>query len=325
MVEYTLPIVFIVGGLIAVVWGANEFVKGAAATALNFGLSPLIVGLTVVGLGTSAPEMIVAIMASTQGKAQIALGNALGSNITNIALILGLVALIKPINVESRIVSRELPLLIIISLSAMALLLDGRLARLDGILLTAGLFIVMTWLVQQVESEDSDGLEEKIISELPDETSKGKAIFLLLFGMAVLLGGSHILVDGAVDIAQMLGVSDLVIGLTIIAIGTSLPELAAALAATYKGLHDLTIGNVIGSNVFNLLTVMSIPGLIAPGPVPGDVISRDVPILITLTLAFFAFAFKVGNRQGRINRAEGFALFSAFIGYQLFLYFSTAA
>ena len=315
----------VLSGFVLLVWGADRFVAGASATARNLGVSPLIIGLTIVGFGTSAPEILVSGVASTLGNPGLAIGNALGSNITNIALILGATALIAPLDVHSDTLKREFPILLGIMALALLLLLDGELGRIDGLVLLTGLVVMIYWMVSLgLKSRHSDPLEDEFASELPPEMGMARALGWLVAGLLILLFSSRLLVWGAVGIAHEFGVSDLVIGLTIVAIGTSLPELAAAVVSALRQEHDIAIGNVIGSNMFNLLAVLGLPGLIHPGPVAAEVLSRDYPVMIGLTLALFAMAYGLRG-PGRINRLEGLLLLLAFAGYQFTLYFGAVA
>ena len=312
----------IVGGLVVLIWGAERFVVGAANTALNLGVTPLIIGLTIVGLGTSAPEMIIAVIASLDGKPSMAVGNAIGSNIANIALILPITCLILPISVKAGIVSRELPLLMLVTFVSILMIWDQALSRLDGVLLIAGLIIVMSWIIRYAKQQPIDEIKKELDIELSKKMSTTQAILLLLFSIILLLISSRVLVWGAIGVAKNFGMSDLVIGLTIIAIGTSLPELAASIAAAIKHHHELVLGNIIGSNIFNILGVLAIPGLIAPGPLEPEVMSRDIPVMAILTLALFAAAYSFSNHRGRINRIEGGVLLASYIAYMAFISFS---
>ncbi len=312
----------IIAGLILLVWAADRFVEGAAATARDLGVSPLIVGLTIVGFGTSAPEILVSTMAAIGGNPGLGMGNAIGSNITNIALVLGFTATVTPLYVRSETLKRELPLLIGIMLVTVALLVDLEMSRFDGLVLLAGLVGFLLWLIRL--GKKSAGTADPIIAEftadIPEDMPLPRALFWTAIGLAVLLVSSRLLVWGSVNIAEAFGVSDLVIGLTIVAIGTSLPELAASVVAARKNQHDIAIGNVLGSNVFNLLAVMGLPGVIAPGAVPPEMLLRDFPIMIGLTLLFFGLAYGIGG-PGRISRPAGFFLLACFAAYQLILYF----
>ena len=295
---------------------------GAAATARNLGVSPLIIGLTIVGFGTSAPEILVSVMAALQGNPGLAIGNAIGSNITNIALILGITAIVVPLTVHSGIVKRELPVLIGTTLVAYLMLSDDTLDFHDGLMLLLGLVIMLSLVVYiGLTGRDKDPVIAEYESEIPTDLSLRQSLMWLAIGLAVLVGSSRMLVWGAVGIAEDFGISDLIIGLTIVALGTSLPELAASVTSALKNEHDIAIGNVIGSNMFNLLAVLGLPGLISPGPVDPAVISRDMPVMIALTVALLLMAYGIRGR-GRINRFEGVLLLAAYAGYQTLLYFT---
>lgn len=306
------------------VWGADRFVLGAAGLARNLGVSPLLIGLTIVGFGTSAPEILVAIMASGQGNPGLAVGNAVGSNIANIGLILGSTALVMPLAVRSDILKKEYPILLTASIGTFLLLNDNYLGQLDGIILLVGLTATLTLLVRiGLGRKDSDPLIAEYEAEIPTDLSASKASFFFALGLIVLLLSSRMLVWGAVNIASALGVSDLVIGLTIVAIGTSLPELAASIMSAVKNEPELAIGNVIGSNLFNLLAVLSAPALIAPGLVESEVLVRDMPIMLILTGALYIMGRGFGG-PGRINRLEGLTLLLAFIAYQTWLFLQSS-
>ncbi len=314
----------IIAGFILLIWSADRFIIGAAATARNFDVPPLIIGLTIVGFGTSAPEMMVAGFAAYDGSPAMAIGNALGSNIANITLVLGVAALISPLDVHSRIVKKELPILLFATLMALALLRDGTLSRLDGFILLSLLCLLMWWITRQgIRNQTRDALIDEYIEELPDIMPTSHALFWLLAGLVLLTISSKILVWGAVNVATELGVSELVIGLTIIAIGTSLPELAASITGALKNEHDIAIGNVIGSNLFNTLGVLAIPGLIAPSTLVEGILERDMPVVLILSIMLFVMAYGF-RAEGRINRLEGGLLLSAFIAYQLLLLFTVA-
>jgi len=318
----------VVGGLIFLVWSAERFVHGAAGLARNFGVSPLIIGMTIMGFGTSAPEMLVAGMAASNGNPGMGIGNALGSNIANIALVLGLTALIMPLTVDSGILRREFPVLFAITLMAGGLMLDGDLSALDGSILlgsTALLLIWMVWLGKRSQPSAASGsgaatepLTSEFDHEIPTGLSTSQAIIWAILGLVALVLSSKLLVWGAVNIAQDLGVSDLIIGLTIIAVGTSLPELAASVMSALKGEDDMAVGNIIGSNMFNLLAVLALPGLIAPGMLEPEVMQRDFPVVLALTTALFLMAYGFKG-PGRINRLEGGLLVVAFGAYMAWL------
>ncbi|NOX08105.1 MAG: calcium/sodium antiporter [Gammaproteobacteria bacterium] len=317
-----LYIATLIGGFILLVWGAERFVHGAAACANNLGISPLIIGLTVVGLGTSAPEMLVSAVAAMQDNTGLAIGNAIGSNIANIGLILGITALTTPLIVNSSIIKRELPVLLAITILGYVLLIDGELGFIDGLILIATLILFLSWLIiSSLQQRKTDVIEQEFSEEIPTDMSTGRALFWLVIGMIVLLLSSKLLVWAAVEIATTLGVSDLIIGLTIIALGTSLPELAASIASALKNEPDIAIGNIIGSNIFNILAVLSIPGLINPGGFASVVISRDYPIMLILTIVLIALSYGY-RKNGCITRVEGALLLFAYGAYQTLLYFN---
>lgn len=310
----------IILGFVLLVWSADRFVEGAAATARHAGLPSILIGMVIVGFGTSAPEMVVSAMAASDGNPDLALGNALGSNIVNISLILGVTAIIAPIAVQSNIIKKELPVLLCVVLFCGYLLYDGNLAPLDAKLLLVGLLLFLGWSVYSGMNSPGDTLEKEFDEELKTHAmSIGKAIFWLVAGLTLLIFSSRILVWGAVEIASALGVSDLIIGLTIVAFGTSLPELAASIIAAKKGEHDIAIGNVVGSNMFNILAVIGIAGIIEPIPqISTEVFNRDWSVMLALTIMLIVMAYGFG-RQGRINRVEGGVLLSIYIAYNGYL------
>lgn len=318
MLVSSLTILF---SITVLVWSADKFVSGAASLARNFGMSPMLIGLTIVSLGTSAPEILVSLTAALVGASGIAIGNAIGSNIANIGLVLGITALVAPLPIRSALTRKELPILALVTLGAGLLLLDLSLSRLDGWLLVSGLCITL-YLFASYHPEDSD--KELLIEEEEEipQLETGMAIFWFLAGLLLLVASSRALVWGATDIAQLLGVSDLLIGLTIIAIGTSLPELAASIASVLKGHHDIALGNVIGSNIFNLLAVMSLPAAIAPYSFSEQVLWRDYSLMSLFTVILIAvcyFGF-ISNKPVKLGRTIG-ALFSAgYAGYLVLLY-----
>ncbi len=314
--------VAIIAGFVLLIWSADRFIVGAAATARNFNVPPLIIGLTIVGFGTSAPEMMVAGFASFDGSPAMAIGNALGSNIANITLVLGVAALITPLDVHSRIIKKELPILLLVTLLALALMQDMTLSRFDGFILLTLLCALMWWFTREgLKNEGNEDLTDEFIEEFPDKMSVSHSLFWLITGLILLTISSKMLVWGAVNIATAFGVSELIIGLTIIAVGTSLPELAAAITSALKNEHDIALGNVVGSNLFNTLGVLAIPGLIKPGVLQEDILYRDIPVVLILTIALFIMAYGFRG-EGRLNRFEGGLLLSAFIAYQILLFFS---
>ena len=319
----TLFILAILVGFVLLIWSADRFVDGAAVSAKYAGMPSLLIGMIVVGFGTSAPEMLVSAMAAADGSPELALGNALGSNIVNIGLILGITALIAPIAVHSNIVKKELPLLLVVSVLFALLIVDGGLSRFDAGVLLLGFFSFMGWSIYSGLKSKNDSLATDVEQELNVQTMSLKAaIVWLVVGLVVLIISSRLLVWGAVSIAEIMGISDLIIGLTIVALGTSLPELAASIAAARKGEHDIAIGNVIGSNIFNILAVTGIAGMIAPADnLSPDLLSRDWLAMFSLSIFLLIFAY--GHRGiGRVNRAEGIGLLLIFIAYNAWLFFS---
>ena len=306
-------------GLLLLVWSANRFVEGSAATARHAGIPTLLVGMLVIGFGTSAPEMVVSALAAGQGNPGLALGNAYGSNITNIALILGVTALISPIAVHSQVLRKELPILALVTALAAWQLLDGEITRFDALVLLGVFGTLMGWTIWQGMKKKEDALASEIEQELDVRAMPlRQSIFWLVTGLVLLIVSSRVLVWGAVEIAHGFGVSDLIIGLTIIAVGTSLPELASSIIAAKKGEHDIALGNILGSNLFNTLAVVGIAGTIHPLAVGPEVFNRDMLVMAALTLSLFVIGYGFRG-QGRINRLEGALLLSAYVGYTLYL------
>lgn len=301
-----------VGGLVVLVWGADRFVEGAAATAGHFRMPPLLIGMVIIGFGTSAPEIVISTVSSMAGDPGLALGNAFGSNIANIGLILGVAALMQPVSVHSQVVRRELPLLLAATGLTWWLLADGEFSSADAgvqLVLFSGL---VGWSVWEALKMRRDALAKEYAQEIP-RLALSHALFWIGAGLLLLVVSSRLVVWGAVGIAHSLGVSDLVIGLTVIAVGTSLPELASSIAAVRKGEHDLALGNVLGSNLFNTLLVAGLSGAIFPHRVDPDLVSRDLPFLFGFTCALLAVTFS--GKRGRISRFEGGVLLAAFLGY----------
>ncbi|PSU32748.1 calcium/sodium antiporter [Photobacterium lutimaris] len=318
-------IVFLCIGLTLLVWSADRLVYGAAALAKNLGVTPLVIGMTILAMGSSAPEMMVSATAALEGKTDTAVGNVLGSNIANIALILGITALIKPLSISSGIIRRELPLMMGVTLIAGVLLWDNHLGFLEGVLLVVlfvAFLLTMLKISRNAKVTGGDPLVEEQESEIPDGVSNPKAIMWTLIGLVLLPFAASMLVDSAVIIAKYFGMSDLVIGLTIIAIGTSLPELAASIASLFKGEDDMAVGNIIGSNVFNILAVMGIPGLLNPSTLSPLAMGRDYYVMLGVSVLLVLMA--LGKRR-RINRVEGFILLATFIAYQGYLFYNLAA
>ena len=314
-----LPIFAIIGGLLLLIWSADRFVDGAAATARHFGMPQLLIGIVIIGFGTSAPEMIVSALSALNGNPGIALGNAYGSNITNIGLILGLTALVLPLAVNSQVLKQELPVLIFVTALSAFLIMDGDVLRLDAWILLGIFFIYMGWTIWTGLRNRDDSLVHDVKEELQEQEymSLAKALMWVVIGLALLMGSSQLLVWGAVEIAHYFGVSDLVVGLTIVAVGTSLPELASSIAAARKNEVDLAVGNIIGSNLFNTLAVVGLAGAIAPMQIEQEVFTRDMPVMSVLTVLLLVFGF---GKKGQINRIKGLILLLAYISYNFYLF-----
>ncbi|MGP8308304.1 calcium/sodium antiporter [Vibrio sp. YIC-376] len=317
-------VALLIVGLVLLVWSADKLVFGSAAIARNVGISPLVIGMTILAMGSSAPEMMVSATAALDGKTDTAVGNVLGSNIANIALILGITALIKPLSISSGVIRRELPLMIAVTLLAGAILWNNHLGFYEGTLLFVlfGAFLFVMLQISRKEQKSGDAFLDDQESEIPEGVSNIKAILWVVFGLILLPLAANILVDNAVIIAKHFGMSDLVIGLTIIAIGTSLPELAASLAGVLKGEDDMAVGNIIGSNVFNILAVMGIPGIINPSVLSEYAMQRDFWVMLGVSLLLVAMCL---GKSRSINRLEGAILFVCFIGYQVYLFANMAA
>jgi cation:H+ antiporter len=320
----------VICGISLLVWSADRFTDGAAAIARNLGISPLIVGLTIVAMGSSAPEVIVSINSALNGTPGLAIGNAIGSNIANIAMVLGVAALVSPLTVQSATLKREIPVLFVFMLLVFGLLMDFELSMIDGIILLTCLAGYLIWLTRLAKKnrQENDLMFEEIVEELPDQMPNGKAIFWVVIGLLLLQISSNLLVQGATNIARIYHVDDFIIGITIVAVGTSLPELAASVTGVLKGEHELAIGNVIGSNIFNLLAVLGIPGLIGVSEViNGETITSSVSIdpsilhfdyalMFGLTIAMSIMAWGRKGSPGQITRVEGGILLICFVGYQ---------
>jgi len=318
MILFSLAIII---GFVLLVWSADRFVEGAASTAKHLGMPTLLIGILIVGFGTSAPEMVVSAIAAMEGNPALALGNALGSNIVNIALILGITAIVTPIAVHSKIVKKELPLLILIVLVTGYLLFDDALTLTEGIILLSAFFALIGWSIFAAIKGRGDTLEDEFENELQEHSmSLKQGIIWLTIGIVLLIISSRILVWGAVGIAHEFGVSDLIIGLTIVALGTSLPELAASVVAAKKGEHDIAIGNVVGSNMFNLLAVIGIATVINPmNNIAPEVLQRDWIVMLALTITLLIMAYGFKGKDGKINRVEGTILLLCYIAYNTYL------
>ncbi|MGD9211909.1 MAG: calcium/sodium antiporter [Desulfobacteraceae bacterium] len=314
-----LAFIAIIFGLALLVWSADRFVEGAATTAQHLGMPTLLIGMVIVGFGTSAPELAVSALAAYQGNPGIALGNAYGSNISNIALIIGATALISPLLVHGQILRKELPILVFVTCMAALQALDGELTRGESWTLLGTFAILMSWNIWKGFQHRNDTMKNGDDSTvIANKMSLGVALLWLLIGLLMLILSSRMLVWGAVEIAHSFGISDLVIGLTIVALGTSLPELASSAAASRKGEHDIALGNVVGSNLFNTLAAVGMAGVIHPMTVGPEVLSRDIFVMGILTLSLFILGYG-GRGMGRINRFEGSLLLACYLGYTGYL------
>lgn len=319
-----IAVAAILAGFLILIWSADLFVSGAASIAENMGMSPIIIGLTIVSLGTSAPEVLVSIMAAMSDSGELAVGNAIGSNIANTGLVLGITLLIVPMCVHHRCMKQEIPALLIITLGVGLLLLDGEISMLDGYLMMSALILI---LYQMVRSQTGDATlleeaEEEPLQHLPPTRAWGR----FAVGLILLVASSRLLVWGAAHIAEQLGVSQLVIGLTIVAIGTSLPELAATVASALRGHTEIALGNIIGSNLFNLLGVMSIPGIINGEILEPGVVSRDYAAMTGITLVL-AIGIHLGRKRkaalehhAYMGRSMGGLLLTLYAGYYYWLF-----
>jgi len=312
-------ILLVIAGLVLLMWGADRFVHGAAAAARNLGVAPLMIGLTVVAFATSAPEILVSVVAAVQKEPGLAIGNAIGSNIVNIGLVLGVTALIRPIKLESATLRREMPALLAVSLLTVSLFLDSYLSHIDGVVMLTGLVIVMVWLARLgLRSAANDPIKRDFEAEIPSDVSMRMAVVWLLIGLGTLLVGADLLVDGAIGIAQILGISEVVIGILVVALGTSLPELAVSLASALKGEYGLAIGNIVGSNIFNLLAVIGVAAAIEPSALAPTVLSLHIFVMVAFTLVLFAMTYDY-NGSAELSRIEGMALLLAFIAYDSYV------
>lgn len=312
-------ILLVIAGLALLMWGADRFVHGAAAAARNLGVAPLMIGLTVVAFATSAPEILVSIVASIEKQPGLAVGNAIGSNIVNIGLVLGVTALIRPIPIESDTLRREMPALLAVTLLTVSLFLDTYLSRMDGLVMLTGLVIVMVWLARLgMRSAANDPINRDFEAEIPTDVSMKMAVVWLIVGLGTLLIGAELLVNGAIGVATLLGVSEVVIGILVVALGTSLPELAVSLASALKGEYGLAIGNIVGSNIFNLLAVIGIAATIEPAALPPTVLSLHIFVMVAFTLVLFAMTYDYDGRS-ELSRLEGLALLAAFLAYDSYV------
>lgn len=309
-----LDILAIVAGLAGLLFGGEWLVRAASRLATSFGVSALVVGLTVVAVGTSMPELVVGISAALQGSSDIVVGNVVGSNIANIGLILGLAGLIAPLSVHITLLRREIPVMIVVTVISLVLVLDGMFGALEGFIFMIA-YAVFTYVLYRFSDAPSESEQQEISAEVgelegPPPIKRGLEVLILLAGLALLVGGAQLTVTGALNIARALGISELVIGLTLVAVGTSLPEIATSLIASYRGHNDIAIGNVVGSNIANLLLIMGATSLISPIRVAPEVLQRDFPIAIGFAAVLLILAM---NRQ--LNRFEASILLIAYVGF----------
>jgi len=318
-----IAVIQLVAGFLLLVWGADRLVAGASATARNLGVSPLVIGLTIIGFGTSAPELVVSAVATLKGNSGLAVGNAIGSNIANMGLVLGITALIYPLRLESTALKREYPMLLLVMLVCFLMALNGSYSQLEGWTLLLGLLVVIIWITRiGLHRPLSDPLAEEFDAEIPKGVPTKIALFWLTVGLIVLPVSSTFLVDGAITVAKFLGVTDTVIGLTIVALGTSLPELATAITAALNREDDLAIGNIIGSNIFNLLGVLGIAAAINPVSLLPIFLARDFPAMFLFTGALYLMASNFRG-PGRIGRRSGSVLLMLFIGYMALVWMTS--
>ena len=312
----TLIILSLIAGLALLVWSADRFIAGAVGLAHYFHLPPIVIGVVIVGFGTSAPELLISGFAAWNGNSGLAVGNAIGSNITNIALILGVTALLTPILVSEITLKREFPVLFAATGLSWFFLSDGVLSFDNALLLLLTLIIALLSLVY-INKKDGTSIEEPEYCH-----SLGRSVLWTLLGLILLLVSSDILVNASTDLARAFGVSDLVIGLSVVAIGTSLPELAASVTGALKHHTDIAVGNIIGSNIFNILGVIAVPGLIKTYEIPQEVFTRDLPVMLALTIMLFVFSYMTRKGNG-MYRVTGIIFILCFIAFETNLYLET--
>jgi cation:H+ antiporter len=315
-----IAVIQLIGGFILLVWGADRLIAGASAMARNMGVSPLIIGLTIVAAGTSAPELVVSAVAAYRGNPELAVGNAIGSNIANIGLILGVTALIYPLRVESETLKREYPILMFVMVGSFILAADLMYTRPEGWLMIVGLVGLLGWMVGLgLRRGPSDPLALEFEAEIPTDMPMKTASLWLSVGLIVLPLSSSFLVDGAITVARALRVSEAVIGLTIVALGTSLPELAASVTSALRREDDLAIGNIIGSNMFNILGVLGVAAAIRPVAIDPIMLRQDFPVMFVFTVLLFFMAYGFRG-PGRIRRRSGALLLVMYLMYQVLVW-----
>jgi len=318
-----LAAVYIVFGFAGLIWSADRFVLGASTTARNLGVSPLVIGLTIVAFGTSAPEIFTSATASIQGSPSFAIGNALGSNIANLGIVLAITLLIQPIDIPRSLLRKELPALLLVSALCFIVFADQTLNYFDGLLLLF-LMAVFTWrvlkslrLMNDKADNDARIIDPNEVTDdfIAEDMSTAKAFGLLVFGLVLLIISANILVEGARSVALSLGVSELVIGLTVMAVGTSLPELATSITSAFKGHYDLVLGNIIGSNIMNILLVLPVPAFLAPYVIEPEVLTRDYAMMMIITLGCAYFLYMRSRKNQQIGRPAGVVLLGMYIAY----------
>jgi cation:H+ antiporter len=310
----TTPLVIFVLGLVALYVGADLMIRGASRLARKLGVNALVIGLTVVAMGTSMPELLVGVVASARDSGDITIGNVVGSNIANIALILGFAALIRPIRVQMRLLVREVPIMIFASIAFYVFALDGELSRWDGLALLAG-FVAYTLYLLEGARRESPAIEVEYQKFVPAGGTVLSHLLLTAIGLGTLLAGAHLVVSGAATVARLLGISELAVGLTVVALGTSLPELATSVAASVQDEGDILVGNVIGSNVFNLLAVLSCATLTRPLGISRSVISVEAPVMLAVSILVLPFVWTTL----RLTRLEGAVLVTAYFAFVILL------
>lgn len=301
-------------GLVGLYLGADLMIRGASRLARRLGINALVIGLTVVAMGTSTPELLVGVVASVRDSSDIAIGNVVGSNVANIALILGIAALIRPVRVQMRLLVREVPIMIFASLAFYIFALDGKLSFWDGLSMLAG-FIAYTLYLLDGARRESPAIEVEYQKFVPTGGTLAGHLLLTVVGLGLLLGGAHMVVTGAADAARLLGISELAIGLTVVAIGTSLPELATAIAASVQDEGDILVGNVVGSNIFNLLMVLGTASVARPLEVSTSVISVEAPVMLAVSILVLPFVWTTL----RLTRWEGGVFLAAYIAFIVLL------
>lgn len=307
-------------GIALLTWSADRFIYASSQIAKNRGWPPLLVGMLLVGFGTSFPELVVSFLSALHDKPGISIGNAIGSNIANVGMCVGITAMITPVMLHSKLLKREFPIMMVASILVGLLLWNGYLSQLDGIILLAALIFYLYWMFFYLPRKEHR--EDALVTELEHEQPKGqistgRAVVIWVLSLGLLVVASELIVKGAVTIAELLEINELIIGLTIVAIGTSLPELAVTVASACRREHDIAIGNVVGSNIFNLLAVLVMPALLSPTILSPSLLHRDYPLMLVFSGLFWALAYL--PKRGQLGRGAGAFLFVAFVGYMIYL------